>query len=235
VSFKRDSLAVLLDRIYADYTSLFRPLDKTPRQNLLKVFASVDAGIYHHLLGDLDFLSKQIFPDTAGGQYLREHWSSKTTPLYAIAASGEITVTGMVNKPVPSGVVFSATSGERYYLDTSYRLDTNGQAIVTVKAEDPGTQGNLAAGEKLSIISAIPTGVDSEAMVSGHGITGGADAEYLVRVLLGLRNANRYGKPGDCAAWALDASPEVSAAWEYTHFEVFGAVLIHVINGSPLE
>jgi uncharacterized phage protein gp47/JayE len=198
MSFKRDSLAVLLDRAYANYTSLFRPLDKTPRQNLLKVFASVEAGMYHQLLGDLDFLSKQIFPDTAGGEYLREHWSSKTAPLYAVAASGEAVIAGTPNKPVPSGVVFGAASGEHYYPDKSYRLDTNGQAIITVKAENPGAQGNLAPGEKLSIISAIPAGIDSEAVVSGRGISGGADAEtdeeYLARVLAALRNPSRYGK-----------------------------------------
>jgi uncharacterized phage protein gp47/JayE len=81
--------------------------------------------------------------------------------------------------------------------------------------------------------------VSSKATSTGSGIAGGADAEtdeaYLVRVLLGLRNANRYGKTGDFAAWALDASPEVSAAWEYKHFGVFGAVLVQVINGSQLE
>lgn len=239
MSFKRDSLAVLLDRVYANYTSLFRPLDKTPRHNLLKVFASVDAGMYHQLLGDLDFLSKQLFPDTAEGEYLREHWSSKTTPLYAIAAAGEITVTGTPNKPVPSGVVFAAASGEHYYLDKSYRLDTNGRALVAVKAENPGTQGNLAPGEKLSIISAIPAGVDSEAVVSGRGISGGTDAEtdeeYLVRVLAALRNPSRYGRKNDFALWAADASAEVSAAWEFKNFGVFGAVLIQVIKGNQIN
>jgi uncharacterized phage protein gp47/JayE len=92
--------------------SLFRPFDKTPRQNLLKVFASVDAGIYHQLLGDLDFLAKQIFPDTAEGVYLREHWSSKTVPLYAVTAFGEITVTGAAGNAIPSGIVFAA--GENF-------------------------------------------------------------------------------------------------------------------------
>ena len=239
MSFKRDSLAVLLDRMYAGYTSLFRPLDKTPRQNLLKVFAAVDAGIYHQLLGDLDFLSKQLFPDTAEGEYLREHWSSTAVPLYAVAASGEVTVTGTAGKPVPSGVVFGAASGEHYYLDKSYRLDANGRAIAAVKAENPGAQGNLAAGEKLSVISAIPAGVDSEAVVSGSGILGGADAEtdeeYLVRVLAALRNPSRYGKKNDFALWAKDASAEVSAAWEFTHFGVFGAVLIQVIKGNQFD
>jgi uncharacterized phage protein gp47/JayE len=232
-------LAVLLDRIYANYTTLFRPLDKTPRQNLLKVFASVDAGIYHQLLGDLDFLSKQLFPDTAEGQYLREHWSNKTTPLYAVAAFGEATVTGIAGRPIPAGVVFVSASGEHYYLEKSYRLDENGRAAVTVKAENFGTQGNLAPGETLSIISAIPAGIDSEAVVSGAGIIGGADAEtdeeYLARVLAALRNPSRYGKKDDFALWAKDASAEVSAAWEFKNFGVFGAVLIQVINGDQIN
>lgn len=239
MSFKRDSLAVLLDRVYANYTCLFRPLDKTPRQNLLKVFASVDAGMYHQLLGDLDFLSKQIFPDTAEGEYLREHWSSKTAPLYAIAASGEITVTGKADKTIPSGIVYQAASGERYYLEKSYKLDADGQAAAVVKAENPGKQGNLEPGEKLSIISAIPAGIDSEAVVSGTGIIGGYDAEsdeeYLARVLAALRNPSRYGKKGDFALWAKDASAEVSAAWDFFHFGVFGAVLVQVINGNQID
>jgi uncharacterized phage protein gp47/JayE len=239
VSFKRDSLAALLDRSYANYTGLFRPLDKTPRQNLLKVFSSVDAGIYHQLLGDLDFLAKQIFPDTAEGEYLREHWSSKVPPLYAVTASGEAIMTGIPNKTIPAGIVFEAASGERYYLNSAYRLDGSGKAVVAVKAENPGQQGNLAAGEKLSIISAIPPGIDSIAVVSGSGIIGGADAEsdeeYLARVLAFLRNPSRYGKTGDWALWARDASAEVSAAWEFKNFGFFGAVLVLVIKGNQIN
>jgi uncharacterized phage protein gp47/JayE len=239
MSFKRDSLAALLDRVYANYTSLFRPFDKTPRQNLLKVFASVDAGMYPQLLGDLDFLAKQLFPDTAEGEYLREHWSSKTVPLYAVAASGEAAASGKAGKTIPSGVVYQAASGERYYLENAHRLDANGLASVTLKAENPGLQGNLSAGEKLSIVSAIPAGVDSEAVVSSAGITGGVDAEtdeeYLVRVLAALRNPSRYGKKGDFALWAQDANPEVSGAWEYYNFGVFGAVLVQVINGNQIN
>jgi uncharacterized phage protein gp47/JayE len=239
MSFKRDSLATLLDRVYANYVSLFRPFDKTPRQNLLKVFASVDAGMYHQLLGDLDFLSKQIFPDTAEGEYLREHWSSKTVPLYAVTAFGEVTITGMANKPIPSGIVFAAASGQHYYLENASRLDANGTANITVKAENPGQQGNLAAGEKLTIISVIPAGIDSEAVVSGGGITGGSDAEtdeeYLTRVLATLQNPSRYGKTGDFELWARDASAEVSAAWEFRNFGVFGAVLVQVIKGNQIN
>ncbi|MDR0387281.1 MAG: baseplate J/gp47 family protein [Treponema sp.] len=239
MSFRRDSLAVLLDRVYANYESLYRPLDKTPRHNLLKVFASVDAGIYHQLLGDLDFLSKQIFPDTAEGEYLREHWSSKVAPLYAITASGEATATGAANRPIPAGVVFAAASGERYFMENASRLDSNGEAIITVKAQNPGAQANLAPGEKLSIVSSIPSGLDSTAIVRGSGIIGGSDAEtdeeYLARVLAALRNPSRYGKKGDFALWAMDSSAEVSAAWEFKNFGIFGAVLVQVINGTQIS
>jgi uncharacterized phage protein gp47/JayE len=229
----------LLDRIYAHYESLYRPLDKTPRHNLLKVFASVDAGIYHQLLGDLDFLSKQIFPDTAEGEYLREYWSSKVAPLYAVPASGEATATGTANRPIPAGILFAAASGERYYLENAFRLDAKGEAIITVKAQNPGAQANLAPGEKLSIVSAIPVGLDSEVVVRSGGITGGADAEsdeeYLARVLAALRNPSRYGKKGDFALWAMDSSAEISAAWEFKNFGVFGAVLVQVIKGNQMD
>jgi len=239
VPFKRDSLGVTLDRVYANYASLFKPLDRTPRHSLLKVFAAVDAGILHQNLGDLDFLALQIFPDSATGDYLRQHWSSRVTPLYAIAATGQALMTGIPNKPIPSGLVFASASGERYFTEKTYRIGADGTVAVTLKAQNMGIVANLAPGEELSIMSSIPPGVESKAVVIGEGIIGGADAEsdeeYLSRVLLWLRNPVRYGKKGHFAAWARDASPEVSLAWEYKNFGVFGALLIQVINGNQLE
>jgi uncharacterized phage protein gp47/JayE len=239
VPFKRDSVGVILDRVYANYASLFKPLDKTPRHSLLKVFASVDAGILHQNLGDLDFLALQLFPDTAEGEYLRQHWSSRVTPLYAIASRGMVLVTGIPNKPIPSGLVFAAASGERYYTEKAYKIGADCTVAVAVKSQNSGLNTNLAPGEELTIVSSIPAGIESKAVVIEDGIIGGADAEsdaeYLSRVLLWLRNPVRYGKTGHFAAWARDSSPEVSMAWEYKNFGVFGALMIQVINGNQLN
>ncbi|MDR1353660.1 MAG: baseplate J/gp47 family protein [Treponema sp.] len=239
MSFKRDSLTVLRDRTYANYMSLYRPLDKTPRHNLLKVLASVDAGINHQLLGDLDFLAKQIFPDTAEGEHLRSHWSSRVAPLYAVAATGTISVPGVPGAVLPAGLVYTAPSGQHYFTEMSFRVGSDGFAAAAVRAETFGAEANLAAGETLSLSSSIPPGVDSTAAVTGDGITGGADAEsdeaYLVRVLQAIRNPVRYGKPGDFADWAADSSPEVSRAWEFRNFGVFGAVLILVTGGNQID
>lgn len=236
MALKRDSLAVIIDRVYANYMSLFKPLDKMPRVNLLKVFASVDAGMYHQLLGDMEFLSRQIFPDTASGDYLREHWSSRVPPLYAIGAIGTVIITGIPGRAVPAGLIFQAASGERYYTEAAYRIGNDGSIIVQVRAEGTGVITNLGTEEALTIVSTIPSGIDSTAKITEEGLIGGADSEtdeeYLLRVLVALRNPIRYGKQDDFAAWALDSSPEVSAAWEFKNFGVFGALLIQVINGT---
>ena len=237
--FKRDSLGVMLDRTYANYASLFKPLDKTPRQNLLKVFSAVDAGIYHQLLGDLDFLSLQLFPDTATGAYLREHWSSRIIPLNAIAANGNVVMSGLPNKPIPVGIILKSAVGETYYTESAYKLGADGTTTARVKAQNTGLITNLTEGEELNIVSAIPAGINSKAVAASGGILGGADAEtdeeYLIRVLMQLRVPSRYGKKDDFALWAMDASPEVSAAWEFKNFGVFGAVLIQVINGNQIN
>jgi len=236
MAFNRDSFQVIKERTTANYMTLFKPLDRTPRYNLVSVMAAVDAGLAYSLQGDLFFLSKQLFPDSAEGEYLRAHWSRIIPPLYAVAAIGYVEVSGIVGIPVPAGTVFKSFAGKRYFSEKAYTVSNGGKVIVSVKAEITGVDSNLEAGSTLTIVSARPTGVDSKAIVSVEGISGGADAEsderYLVRVLSTLRNPVRYGKKGDYAAWALDSTPEVTSAWEFRNFGVFGALLIQVINGD---
>jgi len=235
----REPLPLLLDRAYSNYTSLFKPLDKTPRYNLLRVFASADAGMEHQILGDITFLSNQIFPDTATGEYLRLHWSDRIPPLYAITAIGTVKLTGVPNAAIPAGLVFSSATGCRYFTVRSYRIGEDGTATVHVKAMEAGAAANLGPDQEVSLSSAIPSGIESKAITIENGIVGGADGEtdeaYLTRVLNALRNATRYGKPDDFAAWAVDSSPAVSQAWEFKNFNIFGALLIMVIGGNHID
>jgi len=239
MAFVRESLHVIKERTFANYMSLFKPLDRTSRHSLLSVFANVDAGLSHLLQGDLGFLSKQLFPDTAEGEYLRAHWSSRVPPLYAVAAIGKVEVSGIPGTAVPAGVVFKSSSGKRYFTENSCVISGNGKAVVNVRAENVGADSNLEAGSQLVIVSAIPSGVGKNAVAAEGGILGGVDAEsdeeYLARVLVTLRTPIRYGKIGDYAAWALDATPEVNNAWEFVNFGIFGALLIQVINGNQIN
>ena len=57
----RETLRSLLDRTYSNYNSLLKSLDKSFHHNLMKV----------------NFLSWQIFPDTASGEFLSMPYSDR--------------------------------------------------------------------------------------------------------------------------------------------------------------
>ena len=236
MALTRESLPVLFDRMYSNYMSRLKPLDKTARHNLIRVMAEVEAGIYHQLLGDLSFLAEQMFPDTATGDYLRMHWSDRVPPLYAVCAIGTAQVKGAAGTAVPAGLVYVSESGKRYFTARAYKIGADGTAVINLNAEKAGSDSNLAAGKKLRMSSVIPAGLTSEAVTVDGGIKGGVDAEsdedYLSRVLIALRNSARYGKTGDFAAWAVDSSADVSKAFEFKNFGVLGALLIQVISGD---
>lgn len=164
---ERDSLNTLQKKITHNYLSTFKPLENTTKYNILKTMANVDAGIYHQLLGDLEFLSKQIFPDTATGEYLRSHWSDKVAPLYGQQATGNILITGKPLIRIPAGCVFSSTTGNKYYTTENYRINENGQVLATVLASDTGTEYNLAKDSVLTLSSNLIAGMDSDCKVVG--------------------------------------------------------------------
>ena len=239
MALSRESLATLLDRAYSNYMSRLKPMERTPRYNLIKVLAATQAGTQHQLLGDMAFLCDQIFPDTATGEYLRGHWSDRVPALYASAAVGTVVQTGVAGAAIPSGLIYQSASGKRYYTGSTYAVGEDGTVSVYVTAEESGTASNLDAGSELTIVSSLTTGLDSSATVSTGGIKGGvggeSDEEYLARVLEYERNSVRYGKTGDFAAWAVDSSSEVTKAFEIRNFSIFGAVLIQCINGNQID
>lgn len=237
--FERDSLETIRNRIQQSYRSHLSPLTPLPRYNLMQILAAVDAGIYHQLQGDIFFLSRQIFANTAEGEYLRAHFTSQVTPLLATPARGRVLITGTAETAIPSGLAFRSDSGQGYFNTESAKLGVDGSVSVDVQAVDQGVVGNLEADTRLKITSTLPVGIDATVTVTADGIGGGidaeTDAEYRYRVLEHLKNPIRNGKRGDYAILAVDSSPQVTRAWEFPNFGVFGAVLIQVIGGNTVD
>ncbi|WP_020613096.1 baseplate J/gp47 family protein [Sediminispirochaeta bajacaliforniensis] len=236
MDFERPSISNLQDRIENDYKSRFTPLSKTVRYDLLTMIGKVDAGIYHQLYGNLVYLARQIFPDTASSDNLRAHWSDRVPILTAQRASGMVQFSGSVGRSIPAGILLEAPNGQEYYLPEASEIGDEGVINATVKASTNGSDGNQDQGTELTIISNVPKGIEDTTIVLEDSITGGVDAEsddeYLIRVLNYIRNSSRYGKPGDFAAWAIDASIEVEQAWEFKNYGPFGALLIQVAGGN---
>lgn len=222
------------NKIYNQFYSRLKPLENTPKNDLVKVISEVESGIYHSILGDIDFLKKQIFPDTAEKDYLRAHWSDRVPPLYPATASGTIEIKGTAGVSVPSGSVWKSTQGKTYFTTNSYVIGSDGTVEAEVQAENMGADSNLSAGSKLTLSSNLIAYVESEATVKKN-IAGGTDGEtdenYLVRVM-NYYKASVNGKKGDFISWALESSSEVSLAWEFKNFNRFGALIITVLGGN---
>lgn len=238
--FTRPSLTDLQVRIANDIFSRLPAIPQTTRYNLLKIFADTEAGAFHSLYGALDFYADQLFPDTAEGEFLDQllQWRGLTRHP-ATFAEGGVIFTGTDATVVPLGTELVSTNGELY--TTTEVKSLAGSTLISVKAENAGTIGNLDAGQILTLTIPI-TGVDSEATVGPGDVSGGkppeTDEAYRARGLaFASGNINRYGKTGDWIFWAQQASSEVEKVFETKNFGNLGKLMVHVLgkNNQPVS
>jgi uncharacterized phage protein gp47/JayE len=154
--FERPNLQTLIDRIDADLES--RLSTSQLRRSNAKVYARVLAGVSHELHGFIEFLSRQLFFDTAEAEYL-DRWAS----IYGLVrkppslASGTVVFTVLEEgATVPEGTLLQADN-EAVYETTS--AVSEGKA--SARALTAGTAGNVSAGDTLVLVSPIE-GISSE-------------------------------------------------------------------------
>jgi uncharacterized phage protein gp47/JayE len=212
--FTRPPLKSLIDRSIADIHARLPGSDALLPVSNLNVLAHVNAAAVHGLYGFLDWLSKQVMPDTADDDYLAR-WASiwKVNRRPAAPATGVVTLSGIPGASVLAGTQLSSAHGERYNLleDVTLVAET---AIARVEAVTPGAAGNLAIGA-LTLVSPVP-GIKSTAIVAMDGLTGGTDAEsdasLRERLMYRIQRPPRGGAAHDYEAWAKEV-PGVTRVW----------------------
>ncbi len=213
--FSRPLLADLVSRIRADIASRLA-VDDPLRRADLEVHARVHAGSTHALYGYLDWMSRQLLPDTAEAEYLDRHASIwLTAPRYpAVSATGQATFTLQSGSVIPSGTGLRAFDGTEY--STTADATVSGlTATAPIVATLTGISGNRNAGQTLTLISPI-TGVVTSAL--GGLLSGGANVEsddaLRARVLARIQNPPQGGAAFDYISWAK-AVAGVTRAWVY--------------------
>jgi len=215
MSFARPDLASLIERAVQDIETRLPGADARLRRSNLNVLARVQSGGLHGLYGYLDWIARQVLPDTADTEQL-DRWAA----IWGVArksaefAAGAVVVTGLSGAVVPAGSVFQASDGQEFIADADATL-VSGAVSVAVTASTAGQAGNLDAGVALTLGSPISS-VDSAATVAAGGLTGGADAEtdddLRARLLDRIQQPPQGGCAYDYVAWAL-AVPGVTRAW----------------------
>ncbi len=213
--FQRPDLSTLVTRTQADTAARLTGVDPALRRSLVGVLSAVRAGSVHGLYGYLDWLAKQLMPDTAELEHL-ERWASiwlQENRKAATAATGQASFTGLNGSAIPTGTLLLRADGLEY-ATTEEVLVAAGAATVPVQAVAAGVAGNADPGILLSLVSPV-SGVQPQATATA-GLTGGADAEtddsLRARLLLRIRKPVRGGALDDYVTWALTV-PGVTRAW----------------------
>ena len=233
MSFERPDLPTLIERAIADIESRLTGADARLRRSNLNVLARVHSGATHGLYGYLDWLAKQILPDSADAEFLERHariWlpSGRLPAAYAV---GQITVTGSNGAAIPAGTVFKRADGAAYASESEATIAA-GQALVTVVASAAGQAGNGVAGITLNIDSPI-AGINAAATVTAGALTGGADIEdddsLRMRLIERIQQPPQGGAKSDYVTWAKEV-PGVTRAWSYPEEMGDGTVTVRFVR-----
>jgi len=118
---------------------------------------------------------------------------------------------------IPDTVIFTGDdNGERYFPDNPATA-SGGVALLTVTAENPGTNANLADGKTLTINTQIP-GAETIATVESTDTLGTEDENIQLfrrRVFNAIRRKAGGGNKADVREWG-EAVPGVAGIYPYT-------------------
>lgn len=199
--------------------------DANVPNSVLRVLSDAQGGLCHLTLQYIDWLSRQLLPDTAETEWLDRHgeiWLRNADGTKgrkeATFASGTVTVTGVAGTVVPVSTEMtwrSLASGVVSYVTTEEVILGDTPVPVHVDALTAGAVGNRLAGDELQIELGI-SGLDRSVTVVVAD--GGADTEndddLRSRVLFRIQQPPMGGDADDYIAWALQV-PGVTRAWSY--------------------
>lgn len=230
-NYTRPSYEQLRDRIGADLAAMPAVL----RGPLSAAWARACHGEHGHL----DWLYEQCSPLTCEGERLADWALLYNVPrLGATIAEGVVDCTGSIGAALLAGALARGTNGLDYEVDTAVTF-TGTTAEAQVLCTTPGTEGNLPAGAKLTLIDPL-SGVGSDLVVGASGLSGGAALELVedwrARVVEEWQTVTtdgaRGGRKADYVFWAKAAHPSVTGALVQMHVLGLGTVVVRPIcNG----
>jgi uncharacterized phage protein gp47/JayE len=202
--------------------------------SVLRVISDATAAVAHLTMRYIDWLARQLMPDTAEKEWLDRHgniWltnaDNTTGRKTATYASGTITLTGLSGIVVPSATQF-ASSTTTYETTADVTLGSTG-VPAPARALTPGIGGNMEAGDTVGIVAAVG-GADSVATVVSmdNGTDEETDDELRTRILFRIQRPPMGGDADDYELWTLAVSG-VTRAWASPNEMGVGTVTVRFL------
>lgn len=232
MAWERPTLAEIKNRIESDIKSGLG-LTTLLRRSFLKVLAKAIAGAVHLLHGFLQYMSKQIFVDTAEVTFLERHgavWGVFRNA--ATFAEFTLSLTGVNGSVVPVSTTYVDAAGNEFTTQSEATI-SGGVATVNVLAQVSGESQNPSVSDVLSLLSPI-SGVDTDATVSAI-VTEAADTEsdddYRARLLAFIRQPPSGGAANDYILWAKSITG-ITRAWVHPLYLGPGTVGVSIVTDA---
>lgn len=186
----------------------------------LRIMSDAMAGLGHLAYLYLDWLAKQLMPDTAEQEWLDRFgviWLTNADGSKgrkaATYAQGTVLFQGTSGTIIPIGTLLTGANNLQYQTVTAGEIDGSGQGTADAVALTAGIAGNLPDGTTMSIQPAIFGGPTATLL---GDMTGGVDQEsddqLRERILFRIQNPPMGGSQADYVIWAM-AVPGVTRAW----------------------
>ncbi len=223
-------LSRMLERVPAD-------LDKSEGSYIWDSLAPTAYQLYRASEWAREVLDRG-FAMTTFGPYLRMRCEEHgVIPRPAVAATGFVVLTGSVGAAIPLGSrvatpadEMTETSSIEYETTEAGTLGSQGEAIVPIRAVDPGSRGNVPVGAVSLLVQPIAgvTGITNTAAITG-GTDEESDEALLARYLLKVRQPGTSGNRADYQQWALE-TPGVSRVQVEPLWNGPGTVRLYVLG-----
>ena len=234
MSFARPTLADLVARVQADFVSRLELTGAVLRRAMIYVLSRVIAGASHMLHGHLDWIFRQLFPDTSESTALVRQAAVfgivKTPPTFA---TGTATIGGTMGTVVPAGTVLVRSDGAEYTVNANVTFMPATGETLALTSRLAGAVYSLVAGVVLKFQSPI-SGITSTAPVAATTLNG-TDEETTealrVRFLARLAEPPMGGSAADYIAWAKGVAG-VTRAWVYSLELGAGTVVVRFVRDN---
>jgi uncharacterized phage protein gp47/JayE len=186
----------------------------------LRIMSDAMAGLANLVLLYLDWLAKQLLPDTAEREWLDRHgviWLTNADGSKgrkaATYASGTVQFTGAANYIVPVGTLLYGANGIQYQTTSEALIGSSSTGTATTVALTAGTVGNLPDGDTIGIVTPIAGIIGAELLGDmGGGVNEESDEQLRERILFRIQNPPMGGSQADYVRWAMEV-PGVTRAW----------------------
>lgn len=213
--YQQPSLSQLIIQTQQDVEQRLPGMLPGSRETSIHALAYAQAGLSALEHEHLGWIGRQIIPSDADEAELLKHcafWG--VVRKQASRASGPATLTFYDSAPLEADTRLQRADGMLYRVKAS-TTGNAGSLQVTLEAINAGLSGNCSEGTVLTFITPV-AGIQSEAVVSAGGITGGADvesaSELLSRLELRVQFPPSGGNRWDYERWAREVAG-VTRAW----------------------